>query len=365
MNNKKIIGIFVFYDKYGIVDDYIICLLESLQPYLENIIIVCNGYVDCIGIEKLQKLSDRIVFRNNIGFDSGAYKDILLQYWDEIEQYDDLLLFNSTFFGPIFSWNQMFQIVQEERPDFWGLLSSDEEKGENSRLPEFVHSFFFGFSNKVLRNEVFLNFWKNLEYPKNYFEACSFFELKLTKLLLDCGFTYKVLVKGEPNDICCSIPQYLLEKYQFPIVKYKALHILNYENMKETYSFINNNSFYDIQLIKNHMDRLFNDGGVGLINKKKLDKFLENHLNGIYIYGHAVFGKNIQKYLSDSGISIKAFIVTRKEYEDEIEFSEMKIEEGEGIIVGMGEIGYNEIKQVLYTKISQKDVFVLDYNGNN
>ena len=42
-NSAKRLLIFFFYDKKGIVDDYIPSMLEDLRKTVDDIFIVCNG----------------------------------------------------------------------------------------------------------------------------------------------------------------------------------------------------------------------------------------------------------------------------------------------------------------------------------
>ncbi len=41
------LGIFLLYDKYGIVDDYIIYLLDEMQTIYNKLVIVCNCMLEC------------------------------------------------------------------------------------------------------------------------------------------------------------------------------------------------------------------------------------------------------------------------------------------------------------------------------
>lgn len=95
----KRIGIYLIYDKEGIVDDYIIYLLQRIKSDLSRIIIVCNGHVNREAIEKLSKISSDIYIRENKGFDAGGFKDALTKYlkWEEIFEYEEMLLFNDSF----------------------------------------------------------------------------------------------------------------------------------------------------------------------------------------------------------------------------------------------------------------------------
>ena len=71
---KKRLGVFVFYDKDGIVDDYVIYLLNDLKENLDRLVIVCNGALTPDGRDRLEKISPEVYVHENHGYDVGAYK---------------------------------------------------------------------------------------------------------------------------------------------------------------------------------------------------------------------------------------------------------------------------------------------------
>ena len=46
-------GIFLFFDKDGIVDDYIVFMLKEMKKQMEYLLVVCNGFVSTEGMKKL------------------------------------------------------------------------------------------------------------------------------------------------------------------------------------------------------------------------------------------------------------------------------------------------------------------------
>ncbi len=68
----KRIGIFLFYDSKGIIDEYKVYLLDSLKQMLADLIIVVNGKICDDGLAVLRRFSEDIYIRDNIGFDGGV-----------------------------------------------------------------------------------------------------------------------------------------------------------------------------------------------------------------------------------------------------------------------------------------------------
>jgi len=96
------LGIFVFYDREGIVDSYIDYLLCDLRKCMSYLIIVVNGEVNILGYDIFSKYADQIVIRDNKGFDIGAYKEIIEDLYQkkEMKKWDEIVFCNDTFYGP-------------------------------------------------------------------------------------------------------------------------------------------------------------------------------------------------------------------------------------------------------------------------
>ena len=64
-----------------------------------------------------------IIVRENAGFDFWAHS-AALEYvgWDELENYDEYLLCNDAYFGPIFPLEETFGEMNKRDCDFWGIM---------------------------------------------------------------------------------------------------------------------------------------------------------------------------------------------------------------------------------------------------
>ena len=80
------LGIFFFYDAQGVVDDYVLKLLDGFMPHFSDLTIVCNGKLNDAGREKLLRYTSKLIVRENKGFDVWAYKTALDSYgWHKLE----------------------------------------------------------------------------------------------------------------------------------------------------------------------------------------------------------------------------------------------------------------------------------------
>ena len=75
----KRLGVFVFYDKDGIVDGYIDYLLNDLSNCLDKLIVVCNGALNEQGKQVFLKYTNDVFLRENVGFDAAAWQYVLIE----------------------------------------------------------------------------------------------------------------------------------------------------------------------------------------------------------------------------------------------------------------------------------------------
>lgn len=116
------LGIFFFYDAQGVVDDYVLKLLDGFMPHFSDLTIVCNGKLNDAGREKLLRYTSKLIVRENKGFDVWAYKTALDSYgWHKLEQFDEIVLFNATIMGPVYPFSEMFEAMSKRDLDFWGI----------------------------------------------------------------------------------------------------------------------------------------------------------------------------------------------------------------------------------------------------
>ena len=112
----------VFEEKDNIVRDYVIYYLKGLQEVANKIVVVVNGEITVESRAKLQALNVEIFQRENKGFDFGAWKDAIVQIgYDELLKYDELILTDTTCYGPIYSLTDMFEEMSSRYCDFWGI----------------------------------------------------------------------------------------------------------------------------------------------------------------------------------------------------------------------------------------------------
>ena len=163
-------GIFLYYDKDGLVDDYVIYLLESLNPFLNYLLVVCNGPLKEDAYTKLEKVSSEVLIRENEGFDVGGYREGIFHLGlDRLAQYDETIMFNYTFYGPLYPFSEMFNKMNQLDLDFWGITKHhkvDPDPFMANRygyLPEHIQSHFLVLRSEFIKSKDYIEFITNLK----------------------------------------------------------------------------------------------------------------------------------------------------------------------------------------------------------
>lgn len=276
------LGIFVFYDKEGIVDRYVKTLLEDICCHLSRLVIVCNGMLTNDGRKLFQNFTSEIYVRENTGFDAMAYKLALTDYlgWDEVNKYDEILLFNDTFYGPVYPFSEMFLQMEEEQCDFWGITFHERFRdymfGTDDIVPAHLHTYFCVYRKSAVISTVFQEYWDNFDSTEWFFSDVCRHEQTFTKVLENGGLSWKAYVDTNAYNNMDMLdanvnPYYvmaydLIKYHRCPILKRKNFIIKNLsyrtgtggEDIARALEYIREQTAYDSDLIWENILRLYN-----------------------------------------------------------------------------------------------------------
>lgn len=277
----KRLAIFVIYDKEGVIDDYILFYLKELCPNITHLVIVCNGKLTVKGREKLERFTDEIYVRPNIGFDCGAIKDVLYNFvgWNKVYEYDELLIANDTVYGPLHSFAKVFGEMDEKDVDFWGLTVQAETNdltylNIRHAVPKYIQSHFINVKKRLLHSGSFRDFWCELDIDNlTFIDAIRKYEVEFTNYFSNEGFTYSSYTDTagyfsaipDENYIATHVaPLDMLKICGAPCIKKKAFTYARSIKLKykvdtkpnEIMDYIENETDYDINLIWDNLLRI-------------------------------------------------------------------------------------------------------------
>lgn len=267
----KRLMIYCFYDSDGIVEDYVQYFLKSFKPHCKEICTVINGFVTKESEIKLNECADKVLIRENFGYDACAYKFGIESYgYEEIKKYDELIIANSTFYGPIFPPSDLFDKMDNKAVDFWGITKYPKSnyKMANVEVNEHIQSYFISIRKSILESASFKAYWETLKIPNSYSEAIAFHELRFSKFFAEKNFKYDSYIdlKKYENKMKSHIYFYPIcqqvEEDRMPFIKRKIFIeakglFYNYIEKDPLYllDYVRNNTNYDINLIINDIER--------------------------------------------------------------------------------------------------------------
>ena len=203
MKNRLVI--YFFYDAKGIVDEYNIVLLNDMMKNCRDLLVVSNGKLSEDGKKKFLALTDKILERENKGFDVGAYKEALLTIgWERLSAYDEVILMNYTIMGPVFPFGEMFNAM-DARPelDFWGITKHHKVPFDPYGLikcgyiREHIQSHFIAVRKTLMNSEEFHSYWENMPQIKSYGESVAYHESYFTHHFEKKGYKWDVYVNTD------------------------------------------------------------------------------------------------------------------------------------------------------------------------
>ncbi|MCR5294309.1 MAG: rhamnan synthesis F family protein [Lachnospiraceae bacterium] len=199
--------IFLFFDKDGVVDRYVARMLEDLRKSSAFILTAANGYVDGQGRKILEDCSDEVIYRPNTGFDLGGYRDGIFHLgFRFISSFDELLMMNYTFFGPLTSFEDMFEEMAGRDLDFWGITSHKRLEDNPYReemgipyFPEHLNSHFLAIRKSLASSWAFKDYMCSHKNPESYLESITGYEAVFTEHFAGLGYRWQAYV--DPADL--------------------------------------------------------------------------------------------------------------------------------------------------------------------
>lgn len=277
-DNKNRLLIFFFYDRDGVVDDYIPYMLEDMKKNVSEIMVVCNGNLNDEGRAKFEKFTENILVRENKGFDVWAYKTAMEQYgWEKLDNYDEILLMNFTLMGPVYPFKEMFDAMDKKDLDFWGITqfykTDFDPFGtmEEGYLPDHIQSHFIAIRKSLIATPEFHSYWDDMPMITGYIDSISRHEAKFTKHFGDMGYKWTVYADAEDykelsHQPAVGMAKKMVAEKRCPIFKRRSFMqdynvVLNEscgQEALELFNYLEKHTDYDMNLIWDNLLRVEN-----------------------------------------------------------------------------------------------------------
>lgn len=190
-NGRRLL-IYVVYDRRGEVEDYIPYALKDLRRFCDRILVVSNGALTAEGRSVLEGVADDVVERTNTGFDIWGYKHGLDLVGESIHDYDEVILANDTWFGPVRPFDPVFERMDRQELHFWGM--TDHVRVEPNPfthvgyLAYHLQSYWLVARKELVASTEWRDYWSDLPEMHTYSDAVVQHEAVFTEKLTSHGF---------------------------------------------------------------------------------------------------------------------------------------------------------------------------------
>ena len=189
---------YLLYDPRGQVDDYVIHKLEALRAHADHIFVVSNSPLRHESVVRLEQVVDTVWERENVGYDVWAYKEALTEFGaDRLREFDELILMNYTFFGPVGSFDPLFADMDADREiDFWGVTEHaavvPNKNARGVHLEAHIQSHWIAVRSSMFTSPHFAAYWDEMPMITSYDDSIQRHEARFTEHFERFGFRRRV-----------------------------------------------------------------------------------------------------------------------------------------------------------------------------
>ncbi|MFS0852516.1 rhamnan synthesis F family protein [Microbacterium sp. 179-I 3D4 NHS] len=216
--------IYVIFDRRGAVEEYVSYALSGLRDDADHILAVVNGALSEEGRTRLEAVTDDILVRPNEGFDIWGHKAGLEHLGDRIDEFDEVVLTNDTWFGPVRPYAPVFERMADREVDFWGMTDNVRMKNPatgHGVVPDHLQSFWIVARRRLFQSEAWRDYWRSLPAMDDYYAAVLNHEVTFTQRFVEAGFVAEAAFPAEryPTDHPALFNADLLIADGCPLVK--------------------------------------------------------------------------------------------------------------------------------------------------
>ena len=188
---------YLLYDGRGDADAYVSYKLEHLRPFAEQIIVVSNGELTEASRASLAEVADDVWERDNVGLDVGGYQWALERYGDaKLAEFDELILMNYTWFGPIGSFEPVFTRMNAMEVDYWGMTDHGATTPHPitgvGTMASHIQSHWIAVRRRLFESEDWKRYWAEMPAIESYTDSILNHESRFTAHFESLGYTYAV-----------------------------------------------------------------------------------------------------------------------------------------------------------------------------
>lgn len=183
---KKRLCVFAHFDAQGEIKPFTLFYLRKLREECDEIVFVTVSNPGPEELRKLEGIVSQVILRPNVGYDFAMWQQALAEC--DLTQYEELLLTNSSVFGPIWPLNRVFAKMANVACDVWGMT-------ENTEIDWHLQSYFLVFRHTAIESEAFRQFWAAVLPFRNKTQVIRSYEVGLSVFLKESGLALRAMVE--------------------------------------------------------------------------------------------------------------------------------------------------------------------------
>jgi lipopolysaccharide biosynthesis protein len=176
------------------VDDYQFFAVSEIRKIVDVLFVVTALSESSDSFEVVNGVADfiRRPVRQFLWTGEG-YRQVLLSLTqEELQRYDEILLFDSTFFGPILPINRIFERMKDKQCDYWSATQFETQLDRRFN-GGFDHLSVPNWNFLLIRKPVFIHpgfakFWNDLQESNDYWNSFVNQEIGFAKFLKQSDF---------------------------------------------------------------------------------------------------------------------------------------------------------------------------------
>lgn len=217
----KALLIYAHFNPLGTVDPHVFHTLRHFLALGFRVVVASTSPICEKPSKQLLSLGAELILVENIGYDFYAWKSAITDPLISIQDFDRLVLLNSSVHGPFFDLSTFLMDLEQRDADILGATRSHEYKTH-------IQSYFFYFKETAIRSDAFRTYWENLIPYCDRQRTIDNHELGITEyfsasgLRIDSFFT--------PDDSLNPTLKHpdLLYKARLPFFKYTKINKTTY-----------------------------------------------------------------------------------------------------------------------------------------
>ena len=178
------LAIFAHWDADAEVKRYVLHHLRALRSCCERVLFVSTAPLGAAEVTRAAAVADAVTLRPNVGFDFGMWQHALGGV--DPGAWDELVLANSSVFGPFRPLEEAFARMAGHACDAWSMTDNHEIKWH-------LQSWFLVFRGRALRSPALSAFFSSVYPYRSKWQTTLSYEIGLTSCLVEAGLELRAL----------------------------------------------------------------------------------------------------------------------------------------------------------------------------